>query len=281
MNYYERHLGDYAKDAGHLTMIEQGAYTLLLDRYYTTEQGIRADQAHRVCRARSKDEQKAVDSVLAEFFTLTDGVWINARAEREIAKMQAKVKAAQENGKRGGRPKGTKKEPGGFPLGSDSVTQEKALQSPVTRHQDKPPLPPEGSAGAEESRTRAGAIGVALKAAGIDPRSINLSDPVLRSLADQGATPEEFGGLAREAVQGGKRNPMAWVLAVLPQRRSDAAAVKLTAPTVTTAGESVEAYQARMTSEREAERQRLAGSRGPSPEVKAKLAELAGGMRIG
>ncbi len=30
MNYYERHLGDYAKDTAHLTMIEHGAYTLLL-----------------------------------------------------------------------------------------------------------------------------------------------------------------------------------------------------------------------------------------------------------
>jgi uncharacterized protein YdaU (DUF1376 family) len=33
VNYYERHLGDYAKDAGHLSMLEHGAYSLLLDRY--------------------------------------------------------------------------------------------------------------------------------------------------------------------------------------------------------------------------------------------------------
>lgn len=85
MNYYERHLGDYARDAGHLTMMEHGAYTLLLDRYYTTEQGIPADQAHRICRARTRDEKDAVDAVVAEFFTLADGVLMNSRAEREIA----------------------------------------------------------------------------------------------------------------------------------------------------------------------------------------------------
>ena len=89
MNYYERHLGDYARDAGHLTMLEHGAYTLLLDRYYTTEHGIPADQAHRVCRARTRDEKEAVDTVLAEFFTLADGMWTNGRAERELADYRA------------------------------------------------------------------------------------------------------------------------------------------------------------------------------------------------
>lgn len=84
MNYYERHLGDYARDASHLTMLEHGAYTLLLDRYYTTEQGIPADQAHRICRARSRDEKEAVDTVLAEFFTLRDGVHHQKRVDAEI-----------------------------------------------------------------------------------------------------------------------------------------------------------------------------------------------------
>lgn len=134
MNYYERHLGDYARDAGHLTMLEHGAYTLLLDRYYTTEQGIPADQVHRFCRARTREEKEAVDTVLAEFFTLTGDCWVNGRASREVTKMQAKVKAAQENGKRGGRPRRTEQEPDGNPPGSESVTQIKAHQSPVTSH---------------------------------------------------------------------------------------------------------------------------------------------------
>ena len=85
MNYYERHLGDYAKDTAHLSMLEHGAYTLLLDRYYSTEQGIPADQVHRLTRARTREEKAAVDAVLSEFFTLEDGVWINGRAEELIA----------------------------------------------------------------------------------------------------------------------------------------------------------------------------------------------------
>lgn len=86
MNYYERHLGDYARDTAHLSMLEHGAYSLLLDRYYATEAPIPEDQVHRLARARSPEEIAAVDAVLAEFFVRVDGMWVNHRAEREVAK---------------------------------------------------------------------------------------------------------------------------------------------------------------------------------------------------
>lgn len=84
MNYYQRHLGDYARDTAHLSMIEHGAYTMLLDRYYATEQGIPEDQAYRVARARTREEKSAVSAVLAEFFTLEEGVWVQRRVREEI-----------------------------------------------------------------------------------------------------------------------------------------------------------------------------------------------------
>lgn len=95
MNYYERHLGDYARDTGHLTLTEHGAYTLLLDRYYATEQPIPAAQAHRLARARTKEEMKAVDAVLAEFFHLEDGAWVHNRVDREIARFVRAKPAAE------------------------------------------------------------------------------------------------------------------------------------------------------------------------------------------
>jgi uncharacterized protein YdaU (DUF1376 family) len=150
VNYYERHLGDYAKDTGHLTMLEHGAYNLLLDRYYSTELGIPADQVHRVTRARSPAEKAAVDGVLAEFFTLVEGVWTKGRVEEEIQRAGVKINAAKENGKRGGRPKKnptgseneTQPKPTGLLLGSENETQKKALQSPDTRHQEEKENPP-------------------------------------------------------------------------------------------------------------------------------------------
>lgn len=150
MNYYERHIGDYARDTAHLTMLEHGAYTLLMDRYYATETGIPADQAHRLARARTRDEKAAVDSVLQEFFTLADGVWKKNRIEREIEKAQAKISAAQLNGKKGGRPRSVTQEqekitdgkPSGFSLGSKTETQVKAHQTPDTSKETKAPQPP-------------------------------------------------------------------------------------------------------------------------------------------
>lgn len=139
MNYYERHLGDYARDTAHLSMLEHGAYSILLDRYYATEAGIPDDQVHRIARARTKEERQAVGAVLDEFFELVDGVWINHRAEEEIAKAKTRIKAAQENGKRGGRPKAnrniTKEKPSGLLPGSENETQSKAHHTPYTKHQ--------------------------------------------------------------------------------------------------------------------------------------------------
>lgn len=96
MNYYERHLGDYAKDTAHLSMLEHGAYNLLLDRYYGTESGIPADQVYRVARAASKAERLAVESVLKEFFTLVDDCWVKNRVEEEIQRYRDSIPAAEE-----------------------------------------------------------------------------------------------------------------------------------------------------------------------------------------
>lgn len=84
MNYYERHLGDYARDTGHLSLVEHGIYTLLLDRYYASESPIPDADKYRVARARTRDEKAALDAVLAEFFVLDDGRWHNKRADAEI-----------------------------------------------------------------------------------------------------------------------------------------------------------------------------------------------------
>lgn len=180
MNYYERHLGDYAKDTAHLSMVEHGAYTLLLDRYYGTEQGIPADQVHRVARARTKEERAAVDAVLAEFFTLTDGVWVNRRAEEEIPKALQRINAAQVNGRKGGRPKknptGTQQKPSGLSLGSENETQAKAHQSPDTKQTPsdadasggKPPASPASAPPPPTAKDIVFALGVPLlTAAGV------------------------------------------------------------------------------------------------------------------
>lgn len=87
MNYYERHLGDYARDTAHLSLLEHGVYTLLLDRYYVTEKPLPSNERDlfRLLRAASKAEKDAVRQVLREFFTETPEGWRQRRCDEVIA----------------------------------------------------------------------------------------------------------------------------------------------------------------------------------------------------
>lgn len=99
MNYYEHHLGDYAAATGHLSWDEDMAYTRLLRAYYHHEKGIPQDQAYRLARASTSGQKKAVDAVLAEFFTIADGSYHQKRADEEIERFhdkQRKAKASAE-----------------------------------------------------------------------------------------------------------------------------------------------------------------------------------------
>ena len=92
MNYYPHHIGDYAKDTAHLTILEDGAYRRLLDLYYSSERPLPLNREglYRLVRARGREEKKAVDTVLEEFFRQGETGWHNQRADREIAKAQEK-----------------------------------------------------------------------------------------------------------------------------------------------------------------------------------------------
>ena len=105
MNYYKRHIGDYMKDASHLSLLEHGVYMRLLDVYYTRESAIPVDQAARLIGARSKDEKEALAIVAQEFFKVVDGFYVQTRCDIEIAAMLQKAETNREVGKRGGRPK--------------------------------------------------------------------------------------------------------------------------------------------------------------------------------
>ena len=68
MHYYKRNLGDYAKKAGRLSMLQHGAYTLLIDACYDREQFPTLDDAIDWAWASSAAEIEAVEFVLRKFF---------------------------------------------------------------------------------------------------------------------------------------------------------------------------------------------------------------------
>lgn len=87
MNFYQHHLGDWAAATAHLTLVEDAVYSRMIRRYYVNELPLPMDHAE-VCRlvgARSKSERAAVDSVLAEFFSLEDDGYHQSRCDAEIS----------------------------------------------------------------------------------------------------------------------------------------------------------------------------------------------------
>ncbi|WP_432783793.1 YdaU family protein [Pseudomonas corrugata] len=89
MHYFKRNIGDYHKKAGRLTMLEHGAYTLLLDACYDRERFPTFEEAIDWCWARNKEEIDAVELVLRKFFDLIDGRYVQARIQEEISAYHA------------------------------------------------------------------------------------------------------------------------------------------------------------------------------------------------
>lgn len=81
---------------------------LMLQHYYATEAPLPTGRGlHRLLRAETAAERKAIDAVAAKFWTSTDAGLINERADEEIAKAQVQaaknreIAVAREAKKRG------------------------------------------------------------------------------------------------------------------------------------------------------------------------------------
>jgi uncharacterized protein YdaU (DUF1376 family) len=86
MYYFKRDIGDYHKKAGKLSMLEHGAYTLLMDACYDREEFPTLEQAYEWAWARNDNERAAVQFVLTRFFALVDGKYVQNRIAEELAK---------------------------------------------------------------------------------------------------------------------------------------------------------------------------------------------------
>jgi uncharacterized protein YdaU (DUF1376 family) len=84
MHYYKRNIGDYAKKTGRLTMLQHGAYTLLIDSCYDRETFPTLDEAIEWTWASSTEEIEAVTFVIKKFFVLQDGVYVQNRIREEL-----------------------------------------------------------------------------------------------------------------------------------------------------------------------------------------------------
>lgn len=91
MHYYKRNLGDYAKKAGRLSMLQHGSYTILIDACYDREEFPTLDEAIEWTWASTTDEIEAVKFVLSKFFALENGVYVQKRIQEEIIEYREKA----------------------------------------------------------------------------------------------------------------------------------------------------------------------------------------------
>jgi uncharacterized protein YdaU (DUF1376 family) len=86
--WYPHYPGDYGRDTAHLSLEQHGAYRLMLDHYYATSFPLPSTprELYRICRASSKGERSAVDSVLSQFFEHRADGYHNRRADLELIK---------------------------------------------------------------------------------------------------------------------------------------------------------------------------------------------------
>jgi uncharacterized protein YdaU (DUF1376 family) len=92
MHYYKRNLGDYAKKAGRLTMLQHGAYNLLIDACYDREEFPTLEQAIEWTWSITNEEIEAVKFVLSRFFKLDkDGQYVQDRILQELLEYHQKA----------------------------------------------------------------------------------------------------------------------------------------------------------------------------------------------
>ena len=134
MHYYKRNIGDYAKKAGRLSMLEHGAYTLLIDACYDRERFPTEAEAIDWAWARSDAEIEAVRFVLSRFFVLTDGLYVQDRINDEVVQYQRNAEtnariATEREEKRRSRER--------FVNGScNDVNEPPPNQEPLTKNQE-------------------------------------------------------------------------------------------------------------------------------------------------
>jgi uncharacterized protein YdaU (DUF1376 family) len=232
LNYYKRHIGDYAKKAGRLSILQHGVYTQLIDACYDREAFPTRDEAIDWVWASSTAEVEALDFVLRKFFTLNDGHFVEKSIEADLAAYRAKsemntrIAHERETARKAGRTHRARTVHEPSEDRNESPPNHKPIttnQEPQTNTQRAPVAPercgPHGPARAGSVPSASDAAADAMTAAGLT--DVSKGHPTLRKLIEADVSVMELADAAAEAVKRG--NGFAWALARVEGQRRDAA----------------------------------------------------------
>jgi uncharacterized protein YdaU (DUF1376 family) len=255
LNYYEHHIGDYAKDAGHLSMAEDGAYRRLLDAYYSREQTLPADVRGccKLARATTKAERDAVAYVLSEFFDLRDDGHHQKRCDEEIERYleteperEQKRENARERQRRARERRKALFEDlrthGITPAWDASTHALESMLSRVTRHGQSQPVTRDNTATHTQSPDTkhqeqlsehaltpqldappTPAVRACLLIRQRGCTTANPHHPELLAACAEGVSPEAIDATYAEGVAAGKSKPFAWAIATARSRHATGA----------------------------------------------------------
>jgi uncharacterized protein YdaU (DUF1376 family) len=102
MHFYPHNIPDFNNATRHLTRVERSVYRDAIEVYYDTESPLPASDFNRLARlllCTTKEEKEALELVLGEFFTLSDGVYYHSRCDYEIEKYRSNSTAKAKAGK--------------------------------------------------------------------------------------------------------------------------------------------------------------------------------------
>lgn len=217
MNYYERHIGDYLKDTAHLSLLEHGVYSRLMDVYYTKETGIPVGDVARLIGARSREEKQALQVVLQEFFVLEADAYRQTRCDREIARVKDKQEKAKRSANARWKPDVSQSDGNANAMRTHSDGNAPRHQTPVTSNQS--PVTSKEDTHSSSPPSQAAKVCLVIKAEGVG--GVNPAHPKLLALLEQGAEVVDFIAAAKVTVSAGKG--FAYLLGVVKGMREDAA----------------------------------------------------------
>jgi len=161
------YFADYTAKTEHLTVVEHGAYFLLMKHYYMTRHPLPADTDRllMICRAFADHEKAAVMNVLGEFFVLDRDHYRHPRIEEELMRASEICEKKAAAGKMGAaatnqkiaaqkRHMPTHSYSHSQPSSQDTKDEEKPLHASACPNDVQPNMNPEGAAGKSRRGSR-------------------------------------------------------------------------------------------------------------------------------
>ncbi len=188
-----------------MTLVEHGAFSLLLDYFYATEKPIPDDRCDRIANAYADYEREAVRAVLKQFFVETAEGWVNNRAVVEIEASKSKSLKAKGSAERRWGDSQCERNANASETQCDGNASHKPLAISHKPLKEKPPVVPQGDAPAvptsRKRKSKPGGTGLDAWLDTLDGADAVPADDSIFDWAEKQSIPADWLGYAWAAFE--------------------------------------------------------------------------------